>query len=130
MWSQPPLQAARKLVLVVEDESLIAEYVGVFLREDGYEALSALDAEEGWNLFRRERHRICAVLTDVVMPGTWNGLELARRVRTAAPQMPLILTTGHDLLPAVSNLRCALLPKPFGAAALRSAFRQANELVT
>ena len=94
-------QAPRNLVLVVEDEPLIAAYVGAFLHEDGYEPLTALDAEEGWNLFRREHQRVCAVLTDVVMPGAWNGLELARRVRTAAPQMPLILTTGHDLPPTV-----------------------------
>jgi FixJ family two-component response regulator len=70
-----------------------------------------------------------ALVTDVVMPGTWNGLELARRVRAVAPTMPIVLMTGYDLGPEVVSLRCVPLRKPFDAEALHSALRRARDLV-
>jgi DNA-binding response OmpR family regulator len=60
------------------------------------------------------------------MPGDWNGLELARRVREASPTTPVLLVSGHE--PSGPLDACSgRLPKPFTADRLRAAVRQMIE---
>lgn len=115
-------ESPKGLLLVVDDERFITEYMSLILREDGYDVLTASDAEEGWELFQRERSRVRAVLTDLVVPGAWDGLELARRVRLDAPGTPVLLVTGYRP-PGPLGPGCAVLPKPFTAEALCYAVR-------
>jgi CheY-like chemotaxis protein len=62
----------------------------------------------------------------MTMPGDWNGLELARRVREASPTTPVLLVTGFE--PSGPVDACSgLLPKPFTADLLRSAVRRMIE---
>jgi CheY-like chemotaxis protein len=96
------------------------------LREEGYDVLTASNAEEAWNLFLREGAQVRAIVTDAVMPGGWDGLELARRVRVAAPATPVLLVTAYRP-PRPLGPRCAMLPKPFTIEALRFAVRQLVE---
>ena len=114
------------LLLVVDDEPFITEYMATALRAEGYDVLIASNAEEGWILFRREGGRLRAVITEAVMPGGWDGLELARRVRAAAPQVPVLLVTAHRP-PKPLGSGCVMLPKPFTAEALRCAVRRLVE---
>src|SRR5690349_8996076 len=100
------------LLLVVEDEPLLSDYMRLALSRDGYDVLTALNAEDAWALFQREGLRVRAVVTDAVMPGALNGLELGRRVRATVPATPVLLVTGYPL-PAPLDPRCALLRKPF-----------------
>ena len=66
--------------------------------------------------------------TDMAMPGDWNGLELARRVREASPNTPVLLVTGFE--PSGPLDSCSgLLPKPFTADLLRAAVRRMIEQV-
>lgn len=111
------------LLLVVDDEHFITQYVGAVLRKEGYEVLTARDAGEAWQLFEREGSRVRAVLTDMAMPGDWDGLELARHVRATSPTTPVLLMTGYSLAGSLGSL-CELLPKPFTADTLRSAVRR------
>jgi response regulator RpfG family c-di-GMP phosphodiesterase len=49
-----PLDSAESpkgLVLVLDDEPLITEYVGMFLRQAGYDVLTAANAQEAWAVF-------------------------------------------------------------------------------
>jgi CheY-like chemotaxis protein len=82
-------------LLVVDDEAYITEYMATALRADGYDVLTASNAEEGWALFLRASARVRAVVTEAVMPSGWDGLELARRVRIAAPETPVLLVTAY-----------------------------------
>jgi CheY-like chemotaxis protein len=67
--------------------------------------------------------QVRAVVTDWAMPGDWNGLELARRVRAACPTTPVLLVSGYE--PSGPLDSCSgLLPKPFTADLLRAAVRQ------
>ena len=113
-------------LLVVDDEPFITEYIATALRGEGYEVLTASNAEEGWNLFLREGAQVRAIVTDAVMPGGWDGLELARRVRVAAPGTPVLLVTAFRP-PRPLGPRCAMLPKPFTTEALRFAVRRLVE---
>jgi CheY-like chemotaxis protein len=111
------------VVMVVDDEPLLAEFARMVLNREGYEVLTAYDAEGAWELFERERPRVQAVLTDLVMPGPVDGLELARRIRQMAPEVPVILVSGY-VRPGLPVHDCTLLAKPFTAEALVSAVRR------
>jgi CheY-like chemotaxis protein len=87
-----------KTVLVVEDEALIADLAENALVEAGYHVRVAHDYEQGLAAFEE----LCAdggvalVFSDVVMPGTHNGLALAQEVRKRAADVPVLLTTGYN----------------------------------
>jgi DNA-binding NtrC family response regulator len=104
----------------------MAAYMRLVLERGGYNVAAAFDAEEAWALFQREAPRVRAVVTDLRMPGAWDGLELARRVREAAPTTPVLLVTGHSCSEPLGP-NCSLLAKPFSAGALRAAVRRAVE---
>lgn len=87
----PPLQSAR--VLVVDDRAEIAEMTAMLLNRCGYEAehvtsagaaLAALDHGERWDV----------LLTDVIMPGGMNGVQLAREAQRRLPAVKVLLMTG------------------------------------
>jgi DNA-binding response OmpR family regulator len=124
MPDNPPNAAAKgSLLLVVDDEPNIAKYMGLVLTREGYHVLTAFSAEEGWKLFERQAPQVRAVVTDLILPGAWNGLELARRVRQASPNTPVLLVTGHKP-PEALGACSGLLAKPFTADRLRAAVRQ------
>lgn len=116
----------KESLLVVGEESFTAEYIAPALRVEGYNVLTASNAEEAWELFLRKVPRVRAIITEGVMPGGWDGLELARRVRMAAPETPVLLVTAHRP-PRPLGPRCAMLPKPFTLEALRFAVRRLVE---
>jgi len=117
------------VVMVVDDEPLIAEFARLVLNREGYEVLAAYDVEGAWELFRKERSRVQVVLSDVIMPGPVDGLELVRRIRAFAPEMPVILVSGY-MRSGMPVHDCALLPKPFSAEALVAAVRKAIPVPT
>ena len=123
MPADPSTLASKGTLLIVDDEPSIAKYMGLVLGREGFEALTAFDAEEGWELFQRQAPQVRAVVTDWAMPGDWNGLELARRVREASPTTPVLLVSGYE--PSGPLDACSgLLTKPFTADLLRAAVRQ------
>jgi CheY-like chemotaxis protein len=91
MDSVPPAGAAA--VLVVEDEPLVRAYVADLLGQSGFEVLEAATGEEALALLS-DGGSLCAVISDVAMPGPVDGFELARRVRHDQPRMGVILVSG------------------------------------
>ena len=85
----------RPVVLVVEDESLIRSRAMDMVEEAGFEAIEASDADEAIRILE-SRNDICAVFTDINMPGSMDGLRLARVVRNRWPPVALIVTSGHS----------------------------------
>ena len=79
-------------VLVVEDETIVAEVVERYLKRDGYEVDVAYDGYAAMEAF----HRIAPdlVVLDVMLPGI-DGLEVCRRIREEA-STPVILLTARD----------------------------------
>ena len=119
-------ESSKGLIIVVDDEPFIAKYIALVLRRDGYDVMTALSAAEAWELFQQGGRRARALVTDIVMPGDWDGLELTRRVHAVAPGLPVLLVTGYPPSDAPDPC-CTLLPKPFTAEALQRAIRQALE---
>ena len=78
-------------VLIVDDEPNIREVVGLYLRRDGHDVVSAADGEEALNLFRRADPDL--VVLDLMLPKL-SGLEVCRRMR-AERRVPLIMLTAR-----------------------------------
>jgi CheY-like chemotaxis protein len=114
----------RPVVLVVEDESLIRTMAMDMVEEAGFEAIAASSADEAISILE-SRNDIRAVFTDVQMPGSMDGLRLARVVRNRWPPVALIVTSGQ------TNVTDAHLPaggrflrKPYEAAHVGAMLQQ------
>lgn len=80
-------------VLVVDDEVGLLEVTVTYLEEHGYRVLDAVDGPSALEICAEEE-RIDLLLTDVVMPGYMNGVELARAVRGRHPAIAVIYMSG------------------------------------
>ena len=88
----------REVVLVVEDESLIRTSAVDMVEQAGFEAVAASNADEAIRILE-SRNDICAVFTDVQMPGSIDGLKLAQVVKNRWPPVALIVTSGRMTVP-------------------------------
>jgi two-component system, OmpR family, response regulator ResD len=78
-------------VLIVDDEPNIREVVGLYLRRDGHDVVSATDGEEALAVFRESEPDL--VVLDLMLPKI-GGLEVCRRMR-AERRVPLIMLTAR-----------------------------------
>ena len=78
-------------VLIVDDEPNIREVVGLYLRRDGHEEVSAADGEEALSIFGSAVPDL--VVLDLMLPKV-GGLEVCRRMR-AERRVPLIMLTAR-----------------------------------
>src|SRR6476660_4921515 len=85
-------------VLVVEDEGLMRLHAMQLVEEAGYEPVEARNADEAIAILEA-RKDIRIVFTDIDMPGSMDGLKLARAIRDRWPPIELILTSGHFDVP-------------------------------
>ena len=106
-------------VLLVEDEPLIAEFVGKGLRESGHVVDHAATGPDGLHLAQTERYD--AWILDRMLPGL-EGLELLRQLRASGHRTPaLVLSSLGDVDQRVEGLRGGAddyLGKPFAFAEL------------
>jgi len=80
-------------ILLVDDDPIVQEHLGDFLRSYFLEVLTAKNAVEGFDLF--EEHKPDIVLTDIEMD-KMNGLELARAIKSISPTTVMIVVTGFN----------------------------------
>ena len=85
-------------VLVVEDEFFSRLHAINLVEAAGYKAIEASNADEAIAILE-SRKDIRIVFTDIDMPGSMDGLKLARAVRDRWPPIELILTSGHFGVP-------------------------------
>jgi CheY-like chemotaxis protein len=82
-------------VLIVEDDTLVAELAADMLTELGFECTITHSAKEALErLAGGEKPKL--IFSDIVMPGGISGIELARKVRDRFPELPILLTTGYS----------------------------------
>lgn len=120
---QPAMAAARPIarrmgsgsgrILLVEDNDEVAEVTRMQLADSGYEVLRACNAQEALDALSREQ-RLDLVLSDIIMPGGTNGLDLARKIRANHPSLPVLLMSGYSLsAQAALDEGYPIIPKPF-----------------
>ena len=106
------LSGAGKTVLVAEDEVLVRHDISQFLRSHGYEVVEANSAAEAIQVLK-DSLAISIVFTDVRMPGTVNGIDLARYVQLHHPDIPVLITSGHVLESELPESVGPLISKPY-----------------
>jgi len=85
----------KPVILVVDDQQLIAESLGAILSSKGYSTLTAYDGAMALEMATLVPPDL--LITDVAMPGM-NGVELAVRVVREFPDCQVILFSGHATL--------------------------------
>ncbi len=81
-------------VLLVEDNPTVAEVCGEMLEQLGYSVTRASNGLEALEAI--EHNGIDLMFSDIVMPGKYDGIDLARQVRRLRPEIPILLTTGYS----------------------------------
>jgi CheY-like chemotaxis protein len=103
-------------ILFVEDDPAVLEVGMAFLRDVGYEALPAVNADIALILLEQGLP-FRLLITDVVLPGRLDGFALAHRAKEIQPKIEIVYATGF---PAVAGVRSRGAPwgrtllKPFG----------------
>jgi PAS domain S-box-containing protein len=112
-------RSQRPMVLVVDDSAEVAEVTSSLFEHLGFNTIYRESADAALKLLA-DGEKIDLIFSDIVMPGTIDGVGLASEVQSQYPHLPVILTTGYSdaAQGAPSNLR--ILRKPFDADALRS----------
>jgi len=106
---------AARTVVVVEDESPIADAVAARLRSEGFTVEIAADGPTGVELCERVQPDL--VVLDLMLPG-FDGLEVCRRVQARRPVPVLMLTardTETDVLVGLAVGADDYMTKPFSA---------------
>jgi two-component system, NtrC family, response regulator AtoC len=80
------------LVLIIDDERILADSVAAYLEHHGHSTVVAFSGEDG--LVRAERMSPDIAIVDVRLPGM-NGLEILRRLREMLPTIEVIMVTAH-----------------------------------
>ncbi len=117
----------RPTVLVVDDSADVAEVTSSLFEHLGYATVYRDSAEAALKLLD-EGSKVDLVFSDIVMPGTIDGVGLASEIRARYPELPVVLTTGYsDAARAVPpDLR--ILRKPFDTEALKGFIQEAVEV--
>jgi CheY-like chemotaxis protein len=108
-------------VLVVDDELEVALALQSSLEEFGYVTSIATDAAQAIRSLNARRPAL--VLADIAMPGTMNGIMLAREIRQIAPALPVLLITGNPVA-AGEESEFPLLQKPIVSRDLHAAIQR------
>jgi DNA-binding response OmpR family regulator len=80
-------------ILVVEDDVLIRSVVSMFLRDCGFQVVEAGTADEAIRVLEAGI-AVDIVFSDVNMPGSLDGVGLAKWLRRERPGLRIILTSG------------------------------------
>ena len=84
------MAAAKRRILVVEDDHKTADLVRLYLERDGYWVLTAYDGSEGLDVAREWKPDL--VVLDLLLPG-FNGMEVCRTLRNES-EVPIIMLTA------------------------------------
>jgi len=104
--------AASWRILVVEDEVLIRLMIADILMQAGFHVIQAASADEALKVLHSSVG-VDLVMTDIRMPGSLDGLELARRVRANWPSLKVVILSS-EYPDALANARAdAWICKPF-----------------
>jgi signal transduction histidine kinase/CheY-like chemotaxis protein len=110
-------------LLFVEDDPLVAEVVTSALRGAGFDIVRARTADEGLALLR-SGEAFDAVFSDIVMPGSLSGIELAEILRNEHRELPVVLASGYSERAPLQHT-VTVLSKPYSIETLVRALIEA-----
>ena len=103
-------------VLIVDDEEIVRKLVRVALKGSGAGIfLEANDAAEALKTAREHRGDIDLLISDVVMPGRMNGIEMAAQLSESRPAMKVVMMSGYAPEALAMEPHWHFIQKPFAA---------------
>ena len=121
------LGSATRSVLIVEDELILRMATAESFREGGFFVNEAANGDEAVAMLRNYSN-IDAVFSDVRMPGTLDGIELAEWVKLNYPNIRMFLTSGGlEAFPTNQTVADGYFPKPYVTADVERAIKQVCE---
>lgn len=107
-----------ELILVVEDEEHLRDFLAAFLGDSGYDSLLAPDGTSGIRTYRERLNEVSVVILDMGLPGM-SGAEVLAELKMLNPEVKVILASGY-IEPEIKNDAFAIgaldfLPKPYQA---------------
>ncbi|WP_249165186.1 PAS domain-containing sensor histidine kinase [Bradyrhizobium sp. AUGA SZCCT0431] len=126
-----PVQGGSETILCVEDDRKIRDYVTMQLESLGYKVISAANADEALAIVN-QRAKFDLLFTDVVMPGSMNGRQLAETLMARRPSLRVLFTSGYSdgALPLKNRAGhgIPLLTKPYRRAELARTLRRCLDI--
>jgi two-component system, response regulator PdtaR len=109
--------ASQPTVLIVEDETLISHLVADWLNDRGFAVHEAASGDEALD-YIDHGGAVDVMFTDVNLPGSLDGAELAKRVRAMRPELPIVYASGRFTSDQIAPLvpRSVFVPKPYNPA--------------
>jgi CheY-like chemotaxis protein len=89
-----PMDSTNARILVAEDQPEVLAVITVILEKAGHQVVGIGSGDEAIEVFLNQGP-FDMLLTDVVMPGTMQGPDLAREIRKSAPDFPIVFMTGY-----------------------------------
>ncbi|MBD9587918.1 response regulator [Pseudomonas sp. PDM03] len=102
------------LILVVEDDPLILEFLCEVLQEEGFTVEPQISADAAASYLEQHADKVVLLLTDITMPGTLNGADLANQFGDRWPDKPIMIMSGFET-PQTSGVRheVSFIKKPW-----------------
>jgi PAS domain S-box-containing protein len=126
-----PVQGGHETILCVEDDRKIRDYVTIQLESLGYKVIVAANADEALAIVGQGA-AFDLLFTDIVMPGSMNGRQLAETVMAGRPSLRVLFTSGYSdgAIPLQGRVGhgIPLLAKPYRRAELARMLRRCLDL--
>jgi DNA-binding response OmpR family regulator len=87
----------RATALIVEDDAMLREMIGLLLEESDFDVIECASAEAAEVVLQRTGDSLSLMMTDVELAGQMNGVELAHIARRCNPALGVIVTSGLPL---------------------------------
>ncbi|HTO90929.1 MAG TPA: sigma-54 dependent transcriptional regulator [Candidatus Sulfotelmatobacter sp.] len=83
---------AGEKILVVDDEQSMTQYLGIVLRKEGFEVITAGNGREAFERVKNDAPDV--VITDIKMPGM-DGIQLLQAIKKHEPALPVVIMTAY-----------------------------------
>lgn len=126
------LHHGKGTILLVEDDPVVRKLAVQSLRYLGYHVYESCNSAEALQMWAEHTQEIDLLFTDMIMPGSMNGLELAVSLKQVSPTLKVIISSGYSLennrLDVTWEQEITYLPKPYNVGLLASVVRKCLEL--
>lgn len=98
-------------VVIVEDDDLVRLNAASLFEDAGLSVFEFKNADEARQFFESGTHDVAVVFTDVEMPGSIDGIDLANWIAGVWPAMKILVTSGKS--PRQLPQTATFMPKPW-----------------
>lgn len=121
-----------RIVLVIDDEESILTSLKFLLGNSGYTVMTAASATEGLKIIKELEHELSVIVTDLFLPGGFDGFDIIQAVKDLGTPIPIIMITAfgnvETAVRAMQNGAYTFLTKPVDIKVLLEQMNKAIEV--